>query len=690
MHARSEGMGAFTEAEGGVHKFGAAMLAVGAIVASVVAGAIAVSTKWAMDFQRDLVMIHTQAGDTTADLKKIAAGLEALSPQVGYGPDELAKSLYHVESAGFRGAKALDMVRQAAQLAQVGGAGLESTTQAVIAAISALGDRGLTASRAVAILNATVGAGDMRMENLASSMGTGILVAARNAGLAFTDVGAAMATLTDNATPPEEAATRLRMTFSMMGAPTHAAQAALKSIGITATQLGEDMHKPNGLLMAIGELKKHLEDSGKTAVEQNAVIARAFGGGRSSAAIETLLSEFDRFKDKYAAIEKGARSFAQAWADTQQTTAFQTKAMEANIQDLGTIAGAAFLPMLNSLLGAALPALKGLSIYMAGPGVSGITAIGDHARATGATVMGMAQQFLSSKQFGEVMTAAVKTFGPIFEDAKKAVADFMREHKKDFDAIWKTTQEIMGEIAPLVIAILNAVRKFWQDHGAQVISIVKGFLNVVIGVVGGVMNLIKDIIKLVTDIIKGDWGAVWKDVVKIIQDAVLLVLNTILNLAVLAKKGFDFLISEAWEFAKGLIAGIVTGIKNGAGAIWDALKNALGDAWDKAKNFLGIHSPSAVFAESIGKPISQGIGKGILDAAGDAHGALSSMLGAMVPSAGGGGSLALAGAGGGGSQIIFDFRGSQMMSDADMDKLAGKLMPALGRAAVGAGIKFRV
>jgi hypothetical protein len=38
------------------------------------------------------------------------------------------------------------------------------------------------------------------------------------------DFGAALATITDNATPADEAATRLRMTVSLMSAPSHAAR----------------------------------------------------------------------------------------------------------------------------------------------------------------------------------------------------------------------------------------------------------------------------------------------------------------------------------------------------------------------------------------------------------------------------------------------------------------------------------
>jgi TP901 family phage tail tape measure protein len=157
----------------------------------------------------------------------------------------------------------------------------------------------------------------MRMDKLAASIATGILPSFRSAGLQMNDFGAALATITDNATPADEAATRLRMTVSLMAAPSQAAVKALDSIGIGSTQLADDMRKPNGLLVAVMDLKEHLEKSGMTASEQNQIIQQAFGGGKTSGAILTLLEESDRLKDKYKELGDSASraaKFQDAWA----------------------------------------------------------------------------------------------------------------------------------------------------------------------------------------------------------------------------------------------------------------------------------------------------------------------------------------------------------------------------------------
>src|SRR5215472_3411994 len=223
--ARDQTVTANAESAGSLDLLGAAAsgakLALSAVaVAGVSAGAaIGFGIDKAAGFEQQLTLIHTQAGASNENLQLIGNSLLQMAGEVGQGPTQLAEGLYHVESPGFRGAQALDMVRQAAELADVGQANLEDTTQAVIGTMAAFQGQGMTAASAVAQLNAIVGTGDMRMDQLDSAIATGILPTAATFGLTLKDVGAGLATITDNVTPADEAATRLRMTFALMGAP---------------------------------------------------------------------------------------------------------------------------------------------------------------------------------------------------------------------------------------------------------------------------------------------------------------------------------------------------------------------------------------------------------------------------------------------------------------------------------------
>src|SRR5581483_8089185 len=190
------------------------------------------SVKMASGFDQAMEMVHTQAGASQQEVDKLKGSVLALAPAVGMGPEQLATGLYHIESAGFRGAQAMDILTASAKLAQIGQSDFETTAQAVVGVMASQIKGVKDAADAGNLLNTTVGMGDMKMQQLAEAIGTGILPKAAAARLSFEDVGAALSSLTDTATPANEAATRLGMTFSMMSAPTAKAKAAYEAIGM--------------------------------------------------------------------------------------------------------------------------------------------------------------------------------------------------------------------------------------------------------------------------------------------------------------------------------------------------------------------------------------------------------------------------------------------------------------------------
>lgn len=178
-------------------------------------GGIALGFKSTVDaarkFQDAMEQVHTQAGASQKEVARLSVEVRKLGPAVGQTPENLAAGLYHVESAGLRGAKAMQVLATAAKGAAVGHADLESVTNALVAAQKS-GIQGVqNMNQAMGALNAIVGVGNMRMDDLASALSTGILPAARSVGLPLKDVGAALATMTDAGVPAQAAATRLRI-----------------------------------------------------------------------------------------------------------------------------------------------------------------------------------------------------------------------------------------------------------------------------------------------------------------------------------------------------------------------------------------------------------------------------------------------------------------------------------------------
>jgi hypothetical protein len=163
----------------------------------------------------------------------------------------------------------------------------------------------------MATLTATVGAGNMRFEDLATSLGN-VAPAASAAGVTLPELGAAMATLTDRGFSADEAATRLRMTLSLIQAPTAKARKALKDMGVDAESLGGMLRQPNGLLKVLETLNDAVQRVGQT--RGNRDLLAGFGGGRSGLGIQTLVQSLNQslssYQSKLVDVSAGEKKYA--------------------------------------------------------------------------------------------------------------------------------------------------------------------------------------------------------------------------------------------------------------------------------------------------------------------------------------------------------------------------------------------
>ncbi|MBY8342020.1 phage tail tape measure protein [Streptomyces spinosirectus] len=314
-------------------------------------GFAAVSAKSATSFQTEMTRISTQAGGSAKDVKVLSDQVLKLGGKVQQGPQKLADSLYHLKSVGMDNAQAMKALREASDLAAVGGADLEQTTNALAGAWRT-GIKGATSfHQAVSTVNAIIGAGNMSMEQFNAAIGTGILPSAKTFGLSLQQVGAALALMTDEGIDSASAATRLRMSFSLLGAPSGAAEKQLKKIGLTGLDLANAMRGPNGLIGAIQLLKDHLDASGMSASEQSQLLSRAFGGGRSSSGILLMINNLDVLKKKQDQVNNSTGKFDDAVKMQRQTAEAEWKRLVTGLESLSVRFGTAILPPITGFVG---------------------------------------------------------------------------------------------------------------------------------------------------------------------------------------------------------------------------------------------------------------------------------------------------------------------------------------------------
>jgi len=327
----------------------AALLGIG-IAAVGVAGK---SVMMASQFQASMLRISTNAGLPRSQIKGLSDDVLNLAGQVGFSPDSLSEALYHIESSfastGITGQKAMELLKVAAEGAQVGGADLTDVTNALNAAVSS-GIPGVeNFSQAMGALNAIVGSGDMHMQDLADALGTGVLAVVKGYGLSLKDVGAALATFGDNNIRGAAAATDLRMAVQAMAVPAKAGAEALNKIGLTAKSLGADMEK-GGLKLALNDLVNHMRKAGVTAKEQGDLITTIFGK-KAGGGLAVLAGQIDRVNSKYPELSKGANGFGAAVNANNATFQQKMKDAQAAMDALGVKIGTALLPVATKILG---------------------------------------------------------------------------------------------------------------------------------------------------------------------------------------------------------------------------------------------------------------------------------------------------------------------------------------------------
>jgi len=558
-----------------------------------VAAAGVASVALASNFQSQMLMIQTQAGATTREVVIQSKAIEKMAGMVGAKPQALAQGLYPLESVGLSGAAATDALRLSAEGAAVGHASLTDTASTMASVLSS-GVPGIAnATEAMGTLNAIVGNGKMVMQDLNGAMSTGILSTAKTMGISLQSVGAGLDTMTNSGMPAEQAATRLRMAMTLMTAPSSKAAGILKdlgmnaqdagdksnamaalmtSAGVTTTTLAQDLRKPNGLLVAMQDLKGHLAGSGMSPDLQNATLAKVFGGARSGFSMMSLYQDMPGLQKDYQGITGGESAFPADFAATSQSFAFQLHQITAEIETLGVKWGTWLIPrieegigvvrdvvtwfgkhhdaavMLGFAIGGVLVAAIGIWLAVTIAAMAATTALA--VVITGGIIIGIAALaagiYYAYEHFGwfrdavDAVVSFVQANWPIFvatvtEGAREA-ADFA---ERAFDRISTAVQRFIAPIVawfhvhwPEIAEVANTVgsnvvqgmQRAWDIIGPAVklaFNLVVGVVKIALDLIGGILttgrDLILGIIGITLDLLTGRWGKAWNDLVHMVD-----------------------------------------------------------------------------------------------------------------------------------------------------------------------------
>lgn len=178
----------------------------------------------------------------------------------------------------------------------------------------------------------------------------------------------------------------------------------------------------------------------------------------------------------------------------------------------------------------------------------------------------------------------VEQLAPVVQGVITAIGDALN-----------TLMPVVQQCVDLIVSFINSVILPTVQSMAPVVTSV---INTIINVVKPIAGIIKGVVDVIAGIFSGDWNRVWNGLKGVVSNAIDAVKN---------------IFSGAVDIGRNFIEGLWNGISNMGGWIKDKIGGFCSGVVDNIKGFFGIHSPSRLMRDQIGRQIAKGMGLGIDD-----------------------------------------------------------------------------
>lgn len=511
-------------------------------------------------YETSLAKVGTIADLGKLSIQKLGSQITDMSNTMGIAATDIAEATYQAISAGQDTANAVEFAGQAAKLAT---AGFTSTTSAVDILTTALNAYGLSAAQAdhvSDVLLTTQNLGKTSVDELSSSMGRVIpLAAAYN--VSVENLSSGLAVMTANGIATAEATTY--------------AKSMLNELGDTGSTVGKILQAETGKSFAqLNAEGKSLGDVLQILYDNVGGDSTAFAGLWSSVeagtgALSLASGGADKFNGVLAQMVDSAGATDTAYQTMTDTFQHSMDSLQTTAENLSIGLFEAMEPGLKEAANWGTDCLNTLTSALneGGP----------------AAMLDAASGIL------ENLTAGVVQKIPGLASAATQVitklVQYLTDHQDEiFDAGIQLLEQLIIGITDNLPQLITAAAELIAKFSAALISHLPDLLNcgaaLLTTLVDGILRSIENLgeaalacIAKLTGVWDGsmdDWGHIGEN--------------------------------------------IVTGLLNGITGMWDTLvstvKGKVNGMVSTVKNVLGIHSPSKVFTE-IGENVTQGLVNGI-------------------------------------------------------------------------------
>lgn len=511
-------------------------------------------------YEVSLAKVGTIADLGKLSIQQLGDQVSATSNSMGIAATDIAEATYQAISAGQDTANAVAFAGQAAKLAA---AGFTSTTSAVDILTTALNAYGLSADQAdhvSDVLLTTQNLGKTSVDELSSSMGRVIpLAAAYN--VSVENLSSGLAVMTANGIATAEATTY--------------AKSMLNELGDTGSTVGKILQAETGKSFAqLNAEGKSLGDVLQILYDNVGGDSTAFAGLWSSVeagtgALSLASGGADKFNGVLAQMVDSAGATDTAYQTMTDTFQHSMESLQTTAENLSIDLFEAMEPGLKEAANWGTDCLNTLTSALneGGP----------------AAMLDAASGIL------ENLTAGVVQKIPGLTSAATQV-------------ITKLVQYLFDHQDQIFDAGIQLLRSLVQGIGENLPQLITAAVSLIESFASSLTDHLPEIAALGVDIL----AALIRGLLSLTENLAGAALDLIASFV----QSFDDNHDQFWEIGKQAVAGLWQGIKDSWSDLLSNLTEKVRSLADTAKRVLGIHSPSKVFTE-IGENVTQGLVNGI-------------------------------------------------------------------------------
>ena len=662
--------------------------AVAGVTASLGAASGAV-IKIGSDFESQMSRVKAISGATGEEFEQLRQQAIDLGADTAFSASEAANGMENLAAAGFSTNEIMSAMPGMLNLAAASGEDLANSADI---AASTLRGFGLNASEAAHVADVLAENANRTNSSVAETGEAMKYIAplARAAGISMEETAAAIGTMANAGIQGGQAGTTLRGAISRLAAPTDDMIQAMDELGVSfydsegkmlslsdqvsmlqAAMSGlTDEQKNNYLVTLYGQESLSgmlaLINEGPDSLSQLTQSFQACDGAAEKAAAtmqDNLQGAVEQLKGSaetlgitiYDSVSDGLKGLAQLGTDAinQLTSAFQEQGFDGLIQ-----AGSQILVNLLTGIAQGLPNVITTALQIIQALITNLNLNLPQLISTGGQIlMALVQGIVSLlPSLGELalniilsLANAISANAPqMIPKAAEVLLNFVQGIISNLPQIVDAGINMLISLAmgvanalpQLIEKVPQIINQFCSEIDSLLPKILAAGVGVIVTLGMGIIQSIPTIVANAGEIVKAILNVITHlnlfstgaNIIKGLGSGIKSLFgsigSTVKSLITKIKNPFNI---DWASIGRNIVNGIASGIRNFAGSIVRAAKSAAKKALNAVKSFLGIHSPSRVFRDQVGKYMALGMGEGFEDnvPTADMQGSLSDSVNKM-------------------------------------------------------------